>query len=96
MTGPDRDGWRDRAACARPGVDPEAFYPLDLDPGGPAVMAARRVCGACPVRALCLLDVMASEDPARRWGVIAGLTPDERTDLHRDQLIPLPGVGVAA
>ncbi|AEA27659.1 transcription factor WhiB [Pseudonocardia dioxanivorans CB1190] len=94
MTAPDR--WREAAACAWPGVDPEAFYPLDLDPAGLAVTAARRICGACPVRGLCLADVMASEDPARRWGVIAGLTPEERTELHRDQLIPTRAAEVAA
>jgi len=76
ITGP---GWRSAAACAR--VDAEIFYPLDLDPTGPAVTAARRVCMGCPVRAVCLLDVMAGEDSARRWGITAGLTPDERTAL---------------
>jgi WhiB family redox-sensing transcriptional regulator len=80
--------WRQEAACARAGVDPELFYPLDLDLTGAAVTTARRICGTCPVRGLCLADVMATEDPARRWGVIAGLTPDERTELHRDQLVP--------
>jgi WhiB family redox-sensing transcriptional regulator len=69
-------GWQQDAACAA--VDPETFYPLDLDPHGPAVAEARRVCAACPVQAACLDDVMAGEDPARRWGITAGLTPDER------------------
>jgi hypothetical protein len=80
-------------------MDPESFYPLDLDPDGLAVTAARRVCGVCPVRGVCLADVMASEDPARRWGVIAGLTPDERAELHRGHVLPgpaLPRTGVAA
>lgn len=72
--------WRRAAACAA--VDPETFYPLDLDPTGPAVAAARRVCAGCPVRAECLADVMAGEDPARRWGVTAGLTADERAVLY--------------
>jgi WhiB family redox-sensing transcriptional regulator len=73
-------GWRAAAACGR--VDPEVFYPLDLDPVGPAVRAARRVCAHCPVRPECLDDVMDTEDPARRWGVIGGTTPDERTALY--------------
>lgn len=72
-------GWRRDAECAD--VDPEIFYPLDLDPLGPAVTAAREVCAGCPVRLDCLLDVMTGEDPARRWGITAGLTPDERADL---------------
>lgn len=72
--------WRSAAACAR-GVDPELFFPLDLDPTSPAVATARQVCAGCPVRALCFDDVMSVEDPARRWGVFAGFTPDERTAL---------------
>lgn len=71
--------WRQDAECAD--VDPEIFYPLDLDPTGPAVTTARRICAGCPVRSTCLSDVMTGEDPARRWGVTAGLTPDERTAL---------------
>ncbi|ODU07300.1 MAG: hypothetical protein ABS81_02050 [Pseudonocardia sp. SCN 72-86] len=73
--------WRRAASCARPGVDPELFFPLDLDPTSPAVATARQMCAGCPVRALCFDDVMSAEDPARRWGVFAGFTPDERTTL---------------
>jgi hypothetical protein len=73
--------WRARAACRR--LDPEAFFPLD--PGGPEAAAAREVCSYCPVQAACLADVMASEDPARRWGVVGGTTPDERTRIHLAQ-----------
>jgi WhiB family redox-sensing transcriptional regulator len=71
--------WRQGAECAD--VDPEIFYPLDLDPTGPAVTTAREICADCPVRLDCLLDVMTGEDPARRWGITAGLTPDERAAL---------------
>jgi WhiB family redox-sensing transcriptional regulator len=71
--------WRHDAECTD--VDPETFYPLDLDPTGPAVTAAREICAGCPVRLACLLDVMTGEDPARRWGITAGLTPDERAAL---------------
>ncbi len=69
-------GWRDAAACVH--VDPEIFYPVDERPGSPAVAAAKQVCATCPVRKICLADVMAWEDPARRWGITAGLTPAER------------------
>lgn len=100
--------WRSAAACTR--VAPEVFYPLDLGPSAPAVTAARRVCAGCPVRSACLTDVMRSEDPARRWGVTAGLTPDERAALFAAQRAPIAqrsgrggaamsaaaGVGVAA
>jgi WhiB family redox-sensing transcriptional regulator len=72
--------WRERAACC--GVDPELFFPAGA---GPVVAAqverAKRVCAGCPVRELCLADVMAWEDPALRWGVVGGLSPDERAEL---------------
>ncbi|GAA2571867.1 WhiB family transcriptional regulator [Pseudonocardia hydrocarbonoxydans] len=87
--------WRQGAECAD--VDPEIFYPLDLDPHGPAVTTAREICADCPVRAACLLDVMAGEDPARRWGMTAGLTPDERADLYAGRQLSsaLPGAVAA-
>jgi WhiB family transcriptional regulator, redox-sensing transcriptional regulator len=84
--------WRNQAGCMD--IDPEIFYPLDLDPTGPAVTAAKRICGACPVRSTCLADALAVEDPARRWGVSAGLTPDERSALYRSA--PAARVEVAA
>jgi WhiB family transcriptional regulator, redox-sensing transcriptional regulator len=87
--------WRRDAACAD--VDPEIFYPLDLDPTGPAVTAARHVCADCPVRLDCLLDVLDGEDPALRWGVTAGLTPDERAAVHDGRRIsPAWAAAVAA
>jgi len=86
--------WRQHAACAD--VDPETFYPLDLHPTAPAVNAARQVCAGCPVRTACLVDVMAGEDPARRWGITAGLTPDERTALHAGQRPLLGSTGAVA
>jgi WhiB family transcriptional regulator, redox-sensing transcriptional regulator len=75
--------WRTRARCT--GVDPEIFYPLDLTPTTPAARLAKRVCAGCPVQAECLLDAMAGEDPARRWGVIGGTTPEERDALFLAQ-----------
>ena len=74
--------WRLHAACASASVDPEIFYPIDPDPTGSPVTAARQVCSGCPVQPACLRDVMAGEDPARRWGITAGLTADERADLY--------------
>ncbi len=72
----DPAGWRDGAACTL--VDPEIFYPVDERPDSPVVEVAKQVCAGCPVRKTCLADVMAWEDPARRWGITAGLTPAER------------------
>jgi WhiB family redox-sensing transcriptional regulator len=71
--------WHLDAACA--GLDPEVFYSLDLTPGSAGVAAAKTVCGGCRVRGECLADVMAGEDPARRWGISGGTTPAERSAL---------------
>ncbi|OJY45021.1 WhiB family transcriptional regulator [Pseudonocardia sp. 73-21] len=86
--------WRSRALCAA--SDPEIFYPLDLTPTAPAVQVAKRICAACPVQAACLLDAMAGEDPARRWGVIGGTTPDERHALFVAQRLAVTGSGAVA
>ena len=92
MTPPTRipaAGWRDAAACVH--VDPEIFYPVDERPDSPAVAAAKQICPACPVRKICLADVMAWEDPARRWGITAGLTPAERAArFARERAAPPP------
>lgn len=73
-------GWRVDAACV--GEDPEVFFPVGV---GPALVervdTAKQVCAGCPVRELCLADVMASEDPAARWGVLGGLSAGERAEL---------------
>ncbi|MHA6793160.1 WhiB family transcriptional regulator [Pseudonocardia bannensis] len=93
---PLRTGWRDAAACGS--TDPELFFPLDGGEDAPArIDAAKRICAGCPVRAECLVDVMAWEDPARRWGVVGGTSSEERADLfarHRDD--PTPAMGGAA
>ena len=68
-------------------VQKKIFYPIDLDPTGPAVTAARAICADCQVRLACLLDVIEGEDPARRWGITAGLTPDERADVFAGRRI---------
>jgi WhiB family redox-sensing transcriptional regulator len=80
FTAPAEHGWRERAACL--GSDPEVFYPLDHRHGA---AQARLICAGCPVRELCLAEVMSSEDPALRWGVVGGLTPAERSGLFDQQ-----------
>jgi WhiB family redox-sensing transcriptional regulator len=74
--------WQRRAACRRPGVDPEAFYP---DKGG-STRAAKRICNGdgrdrwpCPVRAQCLDYALANDD---RFGVWGGLSERERRRLQ--------------
>jgi len=82
------------AVCTQ--VDPEIFYPVSLDPISSGVLAARRVCTGCPVLAECRADVMAHEDPARRWGITAGLTPVERRTLFAASRDSSPRSGAVA
>lgn len=76
--------WRDEAACAKPGVDPDLFYPPELDGHAGALQQlaaqrqlkqAREVCKECPVRLACLQDAVKHDE---RHGVRGGLTEFER------------------
>jgi WhiB family redox-sensing transcriptional regulator len=76
FTGLDVDDARtvwESALCAQ--VDPELFFP---EKGQPSA-AARAVCAACPVTALCL----ATFGPLVADGVVGGLTGRERRELRR-------------
>lgn len=80
--------WRAQAVCAQ--VDPELFFPeADRGPVFEAqVVAAKRVCAGCPVRAECLSFALG----ALSYGIAGGLTPEERRGLRRpgpDRLVAL-------
>jgi len=45
--------------------------------------AALRVCAVCPVRAACLADALNRRDVA--YGVLGGMTPNERKELLRER-----------
>ncbi len=77
MTKPSDRRWRDRALCAE--TDPEAFFPE----AGASAAVARRVCAACPVRTECLTDALNRHDVS--YGVLGGLTPNQRRDLLREK-----------
>src|SRR6266540_1660977 len=66
-------GWRDRAACVAPAIDPELFFP------------AKRVCARCPVRVECLADALACM-PTHDDGIRGGLTLTERRALRRERV----------
>jgi WhiB family redox-sensing transcriptional regulator len=72
--------WRRRASCARPGIDPELFFPFPGEHGKAA--RAKRICARCPARRVCLADAMATRD---EFGVRGGLTPKERQRLRGRQ-----------
>ena len=73
--------WRNEAACAEIGA--EVFYPESSHAAD--AVAAKRVCTGCPVRAVCLADVLGWETTGRRYGVVGGLTPTERNRLVADR-----------
>lgn len=79
--GEDVPGWRRGAACARPGVDPQVFFPPEGWASDIAEAKAKRICAGCPVRDACLGEALAWENPLSRYGVFGGLTASERTDF---------------
>jgi len=71
--------WHHHAACQE--HDPAVFF---ADPSDAQVIqTAKRICAECPVRSECLADVMAWEPPSSRYGVVGGLSVQERRQLHR-------------
>lgn len=58
------EAWMDAALCAQ--TDPDAFF-LEVGEEG---KAAKRVCGACPVREMCLEYALRTRP---EWGIWAGL-----------------------
>lgn len=82
MTGPEVPlaGWRPYAACLHLPVDVWFTSP------GEDVTILRKVCGACPVRILCLEDAMTAERvPSDTHGMRGGLTAYERNKLRRQR-----------
>lgn len=69
--------WRQEAACARPGVDLDWFFPEPGEHG--KAKRAKRVCSTCPVQAPCLEDALAAP-----WvdGIRAGTSLKDRGRLR--------------
>jgi WhiB family redox-sensing transcriptional regulator len=67
-------GWQTEALCAQ--TDPEAFVP---EMGG-STRDAKKVCGACNVRAECLEYALANDE---RFGIWGGLSERERRRLRK-------------
>jgi WhiB family redox-sensing transcriptional regulator len=71
--------WRHKAACARPGVDLDVFFPEPGERG--KVAAARRICARCPVQAPCLDEGLRM--PGRLDdGIRAGTTAKDRSRMR--------------
>ncbi|HZS23178.1 MAG TPA: WhiB family transcriptional regulator [Pseudonocardiaceae bacterium] len=71
--------WHHHATCQE--QDPELFFADPSD--AQRIQTAKRICAGCPVRSACLADVMAWEQPSSRYGVVGGLSAQERRQLHR-------------
>lgn len=67
-------GWQADALCAQ--TDPEAFFP---EKGG-STRDAKKVCGACNVKAQCLEYALANDE---RFGIWGGLSERERRRLRK-------------
>lgn len=75
MNAPEGGWWRERAACAEPGVLPLVDAAFD-SPGSRAAHALREwICPRCPVREQCLAEAMTNPE----WGVWGGKTSYWRT-----------------
>ena len=72
---PRVQGWIELAACARPGVNPEIFFP-EAGAVASRVEAARFVCAGCPVFDQCTFDTKSTGE---RHGVRAGTTAFQRS-----------------
>ena len=76
--------WTTRAACIGADIDVD-FFPGD-NHSRHAYARAKRVCHECPVTIHCLRLALYLEDglaETSRWGMWAGLTPQQRALLDR-------------
>lgn len=79
--------WREQAACAKRGVDPDWFFPEPhhsqgrgvLAAASPGILQAKRVCATCPVAAPCL-EYGLTHNVA---GIMGGMTIPERKKERR-------------
>ena len=73
-----------RARCADSGLDPDAWFPVSVEPAGARreAAAAIAVCGRCPVRAQCLALSLRHWDIGQH-GVWGGLIAPDRAQLRR-------------
>ncbi len=71
--------WRDESLCKD--TDPELFFPVGTTGMALAqIDAAKRVCGECPVQALCLEFALNTNQDSGIWG---GTSEDERRKIRR-------------
>jgi Transcription factor WhiB len=72
--------WQRDAACRRPGVHGDLWFPEKSD--RVTERTAKRICrNDCPVRERCLTEALRTDD--NDFGIRGGLTPAERRQLPR-------------
>lgn len=75
------DRWREQAACAADGLDPETWFPVGEGPvAQQQTEDAKHICYQCPVIDACLRWAMESGQDTGVWG---GLDEKERHNLRR-------------
>lgn len=74
----DDMAWADRGACRD--ADPELFFP-SRESSPAQVVAAKRICGGCPVLKQCGDYAVAAGERIGIWG---GMTGDERREIRRE------------
>lgn len=73
--------WQRRGECARPGYDPETWFPVGEGPAAKQQAdEAKAACHGCPVMTTCLNWAMDTRQDAGIWG---GLDEKERHNLRR-------------
>jgi hypothetical protein len=74
--------WRTSAACQ--GIDLDTVFSDQARPQ----KRVQGICRSCPVRGICLTDVLDYEaDNCMRWGVVGGLTTVQRRALRCELLL---------
>jgi WhiB family redox-sensing transcriptional regulator len=82
------EGWKLTGLCATH-PDPDLWFADD----GPALAAAKAVCGRCPARAVCLSKALAHGEGVGVWG---GTTPADRRALAATEGLRRPSPHGAA
>ena len=76
------NNWRSNASCI--GVPSSVFFPENVQ-SDKRWDTARKICNECPVRSECLSFSLQWEDLEDRWGMFAGLTPNERNLIRNER-----------
>ncbi|WP_026402767.1 WhiB family transcriptional regulator [Actinomadura rifamycini] len=81
----NEEHWTDHAICR--GADPDLFFPIGYSAEvlREQELAAKQICGNCPVQVDCLTWALRVGEPDGIWG---GTTPEERRYLRRTSEAP--------